>query len=70
MRRLQFSCDLRLAARAAHTHANPCNNAQLEGLRHPRVGYTGKRRSMPLVFMMRLAISSIEDSLVSSTGIE
>ena len=36
----------------------------------PRGGYSGSRRSMPVVFMMRLAISSIEDSLVSSIGIE
>ena len=70
MHRLQFSCDLLSAECTAHTRVKPCNNAQLEGLREPRVGYTGNRRSMPLVFMMRLAISSIEDSLVSSIGIE
>jgi hypothetical protein len=61
--RLQVSCDPCVLRTGAPNHATIGSSTR-------DLPYRGSRRSMPLVFMMRLAISSIEDSLVSSIGIE
>ncbi len=61
------ACKIRALRSGAHTRAATCHNGDL-ARRHP-ARYGRSLRSIPVVFRMRLAISSMEHSVVSSEGI-